>query len=77
MLGRVLGIVRCEKRKKGNLSKVNKDLEGLCYISDLNYLFTALLPHTLFSQMCISILLHSEINKLFLCMLSQCVMLNL
>ena len=30
------------------MPKVNKDLEGLSSISDLNHLFTALLPHTLF-----------------------------
>ena len=70
MLGRVLGTVKCEKRKKkkkGNLPKVNKYLEGLSSIIDLNHLFTALLPHTLFFQVCISILLQSSINKLFFC----------
>ena len=52
-----------KKRKKGNLPKVNKDLEGLSSISDLNHLFTALLPHTLFFFLGVYFYLAPVLNK--------------
>ena len=42
ILERVLGLVGVKKETRQRLN-VNKDLEGLSYISDLNHLFTALL----------------------------------
>ena len=61
--------------KQDNWSKVKKkNLKELSYISDLNYLFTALLldqdAFTLL-QVCIFALLLTEINKLLLCVLSH------
>ena len=45
ILERVLGLVGVKKKTQENRLNVNKDLEGLTYISDLNHLFTALLIH--------------------------------
>lgn len=59
VLGRVLGLVRCEKETQHNWPKVNKDPEDLSYIRDLSHLFTVLLliredSHTLSLWVCIS-----------------------
>ena len=62
------------KKKQDNWPKVNKDPEGLSYISNLNHVFTVLLliredDRTLSFWVCISALLLSLINKLLLCVL--------
>ena len=61
------------KKKRENWPKVNKDLEGLSWMTDLNHVLTVLLiqdTHILLWE-CISALLLSWISKLLLCVLSH------
>ena len=55
-------------KEEDNWPKANKDPEGLSYISDLNHVFTVLLIQDVPTpfRVCISALLQTSINKLFL-----------
>ena len=81
VLGRVLGLVRCEKETQHNWPKVNKDPEDLSYIRDLSHLFTVLLliredSHTLSLWVCISAWLLTYTNYFSACSPIGCANIN-